>query len=277
MRAARVTDLPALAEQRERAGWGAQAWALRAVLEPPDARSVVVEDGRGTIAGVGSGIAYGPLGVVGNMIVVESHRRRGVGTAILETVIDFLAEERGCSRLELYATASGRPLYAKHGFVTIEPGSRVQLPRLEGSDDVDVEAEGPGSIGAVTSYDAPRFGADRGRLLATMAADPDRPLLVARRSGQIVGYAWLRPEDGRLGPFVADSPSVAACIVSAAYRAAASDAGLSINLPTSNHTGMAWLASLGVEVDPWDGRMARGEPIARREDTIYGSVVGALG
>ena len=37
------------------------------------------------------------------------------------------------------------------------------------------------------------------------------------------------------------------------------------------------LESLGVELDPWDGRMALGRPIPRRESTIYGSVVGALG
>jgi GNAT acetyltransferase-like protein len=129
----------------------------------------------------------------------------------------------------------------------------------------------------VAAYDAPRFGADRRRLLATMAADVERPLLVARAAGEIVGYAWLRREDGRLGPFVADTPAAAASIVSAAYGSMPADAELSINLPTSNRTGLAWLTSIGAEIDPWDGRMARGEPIPRREETIYGNVVGALG
>jgi len=38
-----------------------------------------------------------------------------------------------------------------------------------------------------------------------------------------------------------------------------------------------WLRGLGVEPDPWDGRMARGAPIPRREESIYGSTAGALG
>jgi hypothetical protein len=30
-------------------------------------------------------------------------------------------------------------------------------------------------------------------------------------------------------------------------------------------------------VEPWDGRMARGPMIPRRDDTIYANLVGALG
>ena len=37
------------------------------------------------------------------------------------------------------------------------------------------------------------------------------------------------------------------------------------------------VAGLGVELEPWDGRMARGPAVERREETIYGNLVGALG
>jgi hypothetical protein len=45
----------------------------------------------------------------------------------------------------------------------------------------------------------------------------------------------------------------------------------------SNEPGVRWLRGLGVELEPWDGRMARGPQIARSDDTIYANLVGALG
>ena len=277
MRDATIDDIPAIVALRDDVGWRGHSWALRAVIDAPAARFVVVVDPADAIAGVGSGIAYGALGVVGNMIVAETHRRRGVGSAILETVIGYLREERGCARLELYATASGRPLYARHGFEPIEPGARAYLPRLEPpGNGTAVEAGSPADIHALTAYDSPRFGGDREPLLAMMAADPDRPLFVARRDGAITGYAWLRPDEGRIGPFIADDTESAASLVAAAGRSDVEEP-LSVNVPTSNRTAIGWLESLGVELDPWDGRMALGRPIPRRESTIYGSVVGALG
>ena len=55
-----------------------------------DARCLVVARRRRRIVGVGSGICVRALGFVGNMIVAEGHRRRGVGSAILDAVVDFL-------------------------------------------------------------------------------------------------------------------------------------------------------------------------------------------
>jgi GNAT superfamily N-acetyltransferase len=277
MRDATRADLPAIVALRHAVGWRAHEWALRAVMDAPTARCVVVVDGAEAIVGVGSGIAYGALGIVGNMIVTAPHRRRGVGSVILEAVIAHLRDERGCTRLELYATSDGRPLYARHGFEPIEPGARAFLPRIGApADGISVVAGGPADVRTLAAYDAPRFGGDRSSLLGMMAVDPDRPLFVARRDGSVAGFAWLRPEEGRLGPFVADDPVVAAGLVVAASSHAA-DEPLSVNVPTSNGTATAWLESLGVELDPWDGRMALGPPVRRRESTIYGSVVGALG
>ena len=80
-----------------------------------------------------------------------------------------------------------------------------------------------------------------------------------------------------LGPFVADDPSVAEAIVRAALAAAPSSAGLTFNITTTNRPGMGWLEGLGVELEPWDGRMARGAASRRRDEAIYGNALGALG
>jgi len=277
MRVASAPDLAGIAALRESVGWTAHDWALRAVLEVPDARCLVVETPEG-IAGVGSGISYGALGFVGNMIVTEAHRRRGIGAAILEAILEFLIDERGASRVELFATPSGRPLYSRYGFELTDPSVVVSLPRsavLEEDPAVDVEE--CGDLGELAAYDAPRFGGDRLRLLRMMADDPQRPLLVARQAEMTVGYAWLRADGPRVGPFVADAPAVAATLLAEAFRRVPEAEELSLNLPTAKGPGARWLRELGMELEAWEGRMARGPQIPRRDEAIYANLVGALG
>jgi GNAT superfamily N-acetyltransferase len=277
MRVADEPDLPAIATLRESVEWVALDWALRAVLEPPDARCLVVVDADDAIVGVGSGISYGPFGFVGNMIVAEHHRRRGVGAAILEAILAFL-EDRGCTRLELFATDSGRPLYARNGFVLTGRSTSALLPRstpLEADPSVEI-AEGD-DIDELSRYDAPRFGGDRRPLLAMMTADPARPLLVARRDGRMVAYAWLRLDGPRIGPFLADTPEDAASLLAEAFHRFPQVEALGMHLPSANAAGIRWLEGTGVDLDQWDGRMARGPQIPRRDETIYANLVGALG
>ncbi len=277
LRPAVPADLDAAIGLRAAAGWSAHEWALRYVLSAPEARCVVVEDHVGAPIGMGSGVAYGSLGVVGNMVVAGEHRRRGIGMAILREVLDDL-RGRGVRRVELYATADGRPLYERAGFHGIQPGSRVEVPRSTPlGPDAGIAVEQAASADELAAYDAPRFGGDRRSLLAWLIGEADRPMLVARRGDAIAGFAWLRPEDGRLGPFMADAPGVAASLLAAAFERLRDASVLTFNLPMSNADGRAWLQGLGVAPDPWDGRMALGPEVARRESATYGNVVGALG
>jgi GNAT superfamily N-acetyltransferase len=276
MRDATLADLPAIVALRESAGWSAHEWALRYVLTAPESRCVVVEDADGIVA-VGSGVGYGPLGVVGNMIVAEQHRRHGIGRAVLDAVMDDL-RARGARRLELYATVDGRPLYERAGFRYIEPGSRAEIPRSAPlAPDTTLSVDTAPDARHISAFDAPRYGGDRGGLLAFMTADPSRPMLVARRDGAIAGFAWLRTDGDRLGPFLADDPRVATTLMAAAFERLPNAVDLTINLPMSNSDGVGWLRSLGVEPDPWDGRMALGPRLPQRESTIYSNALGALG
>lgn len=280
MRTATLRDLPAIADLRRQVGMTPHDWALRLAIEPANARSVVMEDRAARLVAAGSGVAYRPLGFVGNMMVAEDRRREGIGSAVLDAVAAFL-DEQGCTRLELFATQQGRPLYARHGFSPIEPGSRAQLardlPLPPTNGDVYVSDGDERALDSLVDFDTPRFGGNRSALLKAMLADGERPTLVARRDTTVVGFGWLRVDEGRIGPWVADDPEVAAPILAEAFRRVPDRRELTANIPSSNRRALEWLRSLGVTPGAWDGRMARGAAVPRRDETIYGSTSGALG
>lgn len=277
-REATADDVPAIAAMRAAVGWTVHEWALEAVVRADDGRCIVAVDDRDEIQGVGSGMAYRPLGFVGNMIVSDAHRRRGVGSAILHEVTAFL-EGRGCVRLELFATSEGRPLYARHGFEITGPSAMAPVPRSAPLDSAaTVTMADAGAADEIAAYDAPRFGGWRSSLLAIMASDPERPLLVARGADdEVVGFGWVRPDAERMGPMVADSPAIAAGLLRAGFELLPGVEQLTLNLPLANRDGAEWLRGLGIELEPWDGRMARGPQVRRRDGTIYANTVGALG
>ena len=126
LRRATPADLPHVRVLRDAAGWKTQPWAVFEAMRGPHARLFLATDGD-HVCGMGSGIAYGRLGVVGNMVVAPTRRREGIGSRLLRAVVAFL-EGRGVERMELFATAAGRPLYERHGFTGVEPGALAEIP-----------------------------------------------------------------------------------------------------------------------------------------------------
>jgi GNAT superfamily N-acetyltransferase len=279
LRQATLDDLPDIGAFRQTVGWAPHDWAMRAQIAQADSIFLLAEDA-GDIVGMGSGIAYPPsLGFVGNMIVAESHRRRGIGSAVLDAVVTWLVAQ-GCHRLELNATDEGRPLYERHGFVSRGTSfaagvSRRAAGRLGPAR--PARRMLPADLERVAAFDRTRFGGDRARLLGLMLADGIADGWVVERGGEIEGFAYLQSGERRVGPMVADAPDVAAGLVTAVFEHDPEIADVRLNLPPGNVAGAEWLRRVRVARMDWDGRMAHGPDVPRRDDTIYQMTVGPLG
>ena len=73
-------------------------------------------DAGGELVGVAAGAVFAGTGWVGGVAVVPAHRRVGLGGALTEAIVAYL-EDQGVATVLLHATALGRPVYERLGFV----------------------------------------------------------------------------------------------------------------------------------------------------------------
>ena len=131
------------------------------------------------------------------MLVDAAHRGQGIGQRLLERALEFLDRSSvSCAKLD--ATPEGRGLYEKHGFVDEHVVERWALARPAGAR-TNAADERAGrrrsrrsAIEDVLRLDRELFGADRGDLLRSLAAEaPD--LAIVFTSGDQRDGLRLRP------------------------------------------------------------------------------------
>ena len=126
--------------------------------------------------------------------------------------------------------------------------------------------------------DMPRFGDDRGKLLALLF----RNRIAAYRiphAGTILGYLFVQASAAGcwLGPWIADSVDMARELLSAALSATRPKPVI-VALPGANPKGAAMLDASGVQRIPSSLRMVRRPTAARgRPQYVYGLGGGAIG
>lgn len=273
IRRAIPADRPRIAALREAAGWNVRAWVLD-VFTPPAGAAWVATDGDAAV-GCGSGIVHGSIGIVGNMIVAETHRRRGIGTQILARVLDFLRPR--ATTIELNATADGRPLYERVGFAPVVRYHGAELDPAIAATDREIRIVPVTDAVPLADWDAARFGGSRRRLLDAAVRDAARDVLAATRDGALTGFAVVRPAEAAIGPWVADDAAAAAVLLAAAGEAAPGVPRWRITIPGDNQRAIAWLGERGVELEAHGLQMRIGPPPSRRLETIWATGAGAVG
>lgn len=196
--------IAAYPEQRSRAA------ELRRYLRLEPEGWFVARDEQQGIVGVGGVVVYDTFAYVGLIGVLPSWQRQGIGKLIMRHLLDWLAAQ-GCPVALLDASPMGRPMYEKLGFVA-EDQSEVWLASKatmeRGSSADGVHTLDAHDLGELVAFDAPRFGADRAKVLAALLGEyPGRLLATRDPAGNLTGYALAQPQS--IGPFIADSPTVA--------------------------------------------------------------------
>jgi GNAT superfamily N-acetyltransferase len=174
----------------------------------------VIEQDDAPIAVAGC-LAYGPFSWVGLVATHPDVRGRGLARRISQHLIDW-SRDRGCDTVALDASALGRPVYERLGFVTT--GWTIELAadpaRPPGDGPLAVRGS-PEDVDEIAALDPAIFGGDRSGLLRSLARGHAETCFVTRdRAGRIDGYLFAR--ERLIGPGSAPGPDAAAALVRAA-------------------------------------------------------------
>lgn len=285
--AATAADLEALGAERVKQEWHPSLPLLSAILDwEPGGRVFVLREGVLNPASATptapvattSAIAAGPVGVVGNVIVREDYRRRGLGRVIMDAAVEWM-RERGVRAVLLDATRAGRPLYRGMGFVGVERSyyawgllrelDRPALRRFAAGHVHTAHRVPSRDLPRVAALDEQAFGGDRLPLVAGLLREPGAALYLAQdAAGTPTGFLVARPvevprEGLRIGPWVARDPATAAALLGSALGATEpwrdelpatheADWRLALNLPESSADSLRLLHTIGMHVEEDD-------------------------
>ena len=235
-----AADLADAMRLKEEAGWNQSAddW-LRFLAQNPRGCFAAVRDGQ--VIGTSTTIVYEEVVAwIGMVLVDQRFRGGGIGKALLAAAVAHL-QERGVPTIKLDATPQGRPLYAKLGFIdeygierwtlrrppvkaaydaSAAPANGPAVPRTQTAAGQQhaaptAPAQDPAAVTAalddIVRLDREAFGAERRALLSSVAAGAPELVVVARRGGELEGFALGRhgSHADQLGPLVARDAATA--------------------------------------------------------------------
>lgn len=251
-------DVPAGVRLKNIAGWNQTPDDWRLFLAANPAGCFVAESA-GDVVGTVASVDYaGLVAWIGMVLVHPDHRRKGIGTRLLETAIDGL---QGCETIKLDATPAGKKLYDSLGFVDEYGLTRMVVEELPEAPRraPGVRRLAPGRMAEALDLDLRAFGVDRGPVIKSLL-------------GRMPGLGWVLEEGGRVralcvgrdgerlqqvGPVVAEDAESAAAVAGAALSALQGQ-GVVMDVPDAQTGFIEWLEGLGFRRQRGLMRMYRG-------------------
>lgn len=234
------------------------------ILDAPQG-AIFVAERRDQIVGTGAGLLFGPTGWIGGLGVEPSSRRRGIASRLTGSVVEWLREQ-GAQTLLLQATAQGRPVYERLGFVAdgayrmwaVPPSRRGR--RLDGRG--GLRSLRAADLDAVLALDRAVTAEDRGLAVRGAWASGGYVLDDGER---IRGYHLHTPWGP--GPTVAADVDAGLVLLDAAQRP---DESVRVGIPEANTAAVRAMASRGYEEVAGTLRMRLGPAVAWRPDLVFG-------
>jgi ribosomal protein S18 acetylase RimI-like enzyme len=268
-------DLDLAMSLKDQAGWNQTEADWRRFLDmEPDGCFVAEWDGRAV--GTTVTCVLGSVAWIAMVLVDADWRGRGIGKTLMSHALDFL-DKRGIPSVRLDATALGKPLYEKLGFVL-----EYELARYEGvpqgtTSSAVVEKADPQDWPQLFQWDREITSADRSKLLARLFSERPEEVRVFRSGKQVVGFLAGRPgtRAWQIGPCLAAHEAGVMLLANAAHRHAGEP--VFIDIPVQNEAAIATARELGLNVQRQLVRMCRGRPADERTDHIWASSGPELG
>jgi GNAT superfamily N-acetyltransferase len=270
-----AADIPLGLRLTEQAHWNqVEADWKRMLAMQPD--GCFVAESEGTPVGTTAVTILGPVAWIAMVLVEESARGRGIGTALAQHALAFL-DERKVPTVRLDATALGQSLYERLGFTP-----QYQLMRYEGTlpraAELDVsEPAPPEEWDALMAFDERTTRTDRRPLLSRLFAEHPEEVCLDRVGAALGGYLTARPgrRAWQIGPCIA-APEAGPQLFADAFRRHAGQ-NVYVDIPVANVAATRFVESHGLTVQRSFTRMCRGRPVGERLEWLWASSGPELG
>jgi GNAT superfamily N-acetyltransferase len=264
MRALSPDDVPAALGLCRQARWNQteEDWRVFLMLAPETCRAACVN---GRLVGTVTVLPYGSFAWIGMVLVDESVRGQGLGTALLQEALAIVGATRTAC---LDATPLGRPVYMRLGFRADGELHRLERPAstdmtrdarpLDGAGPHTLRPWRPEDLGVIARWDRDVFGADRSSLLSRCARGAPHLAWVAEITGETAGYLLGRSghDFDHIGPLVVRNVEVATMLVAAALTRVSRP--IVLDVPDGQSRFAEWLRAVGFRVQRPFTRMSLG-------------------
>ena len=214
-------------------------------------------------AGTGCFFSYDDVGWIGYMAVLPQYQRRGIGTAIIEYLLEEL-DNLGVKTVRLDSSEAGYHLYKNFGFVDEYKTTMFELPEKVSDMSEKVITTQKISEG-VKKMDVEIFGADRLKAIRAWLNHGAKILEMKD------GYALLKMNSA--GPIIATDYHTAQILLMEAILRGAKN----ITIPEANNSAIKLMKDVGAVWRHNRIRMRRGPPVKEHTDKIYGILSYAKG
>lgn len=237
-------------------------------LKCPNCECVKAVSPAGTLLGIGTAIDFGSTAWLAHIIVSGAHQRKGIGSGIVERLVGYLRDERGCRTVTLTATDQGYPVYKRAGFA--DESVYVIMERADGrvlsaGARANVRAIDERDYDEALSIDRETSGENRSGFLLPVLKDA----LVYADGAGVLGFYLPGFGDGGVSALT-DKAGLAL------LEERTKDCR-KIFLPEENRIGYDYLVSSGYTEVKRIHRMILGEPFPRKPESCYSRIGGFAG
>ncbi|MBT0665953.1 GNAT family N-acetyltransferase [Geobacter pelophilus] len=251
-------------------GWISDQWELAFLLKAfPQGCFVARETGGVPVAFITS-VAYRNSGWIGNLIVHQDFRRRGIASLLMTKCMESLGLT-GVRTIWLTASPSGAPLYKGLGFQTIDHVARWYLNRsFAVSPETAASEQG---FQELLCHDSVGWGDDRSAIcheklrLGKLFMDGGSSLIIHNTGTH-----------SYIGPWVGGSELCAERLLARIYSRLTDNGATCLDVPVGNPWSKAMLEKFGFVCSGETVLMYHGDIPDYRPDTIYAlASMGSIG
>jgi ribosomal protein S18 acetylase RimI-like enzyme len=243
-------NLPFAASQTKREDWDTSTQLELKTLFEYDPSGCFISELNKKPVGMCFGTAYEKFGYIGELIVEESARGRGIGSKLMQRAIDNL-RSRGLQNIYLDAVQKAVPLYERLGFQSVCLSLRMNA-EINGKRHEGVRPMKKMDLPAVESLDNEVFGDDRSYFIRHRLKKYPQLCYVQYEGSEINGFILGR--QGRkhisVGPWVIDQSNQFPQYLIEHLALKTSNKKINIGILENNNVALAELEKLGFHNSP---------------------------